>query len=195
MLPKLCRLKRLAAWSASSNTYEVVWKMGVARAPVVGSGALPAWMALVSKPYDRFSVKFPVTPPPLPLPLPLPMLLLLLLPLLLPPLPPATPTARRFDEITPELKPCQPNSPYKRENSTFGHLSITTAIPAASALTAAVGLMTENCIQMALSEEKDEAEASESASSVMAPAASELRKISTMSTCAATSAGRSLNEA
>src|SRR6476661_4577344 len=39
-----------AAWSASRNTNEVVKWIGVARAPVVGSGAAPACSDSVSKP-------------------------------------------------------------------------------------------------------------------------------------------------
>jgi hypothetical protein len=43
-------LNRLVACSALSNTKLVVWWMGVARAPVTGSGMAPAWMARVPIP-------------------------------------------------------------------------------------------------------------------------------------------------
>ena len=36
--PLTSRLNRPAAWSTESNTYDVVWWMGTAREPVVGSG-------------------------------------------------------------------------------------------------------------------------------------------------------------
>src|SRR3954470_22740548 len=55
-LPNVCKLNRLAACSAESNTKLVVWWIGVARAPVTGSGVAPAWMARVPKPYSRSSV-------------------------------------------------------------------------------------------------------------------------------------------
>jgi hypothetical protein len=50
MYPNVWRLNSEAAWSASSKTYEVVWKIGTLRAPVTGSGAAPAWTARVSMP-------------------------------------------------------------------------------------------------------------------------------------------------
>ncbi|MNV96095.1 hypothetical protein D3C71_1910580 [compost metagenome] len=46
-------MNRLLACSALSNTKLVVWWMGVARAPVTGSGWAPAWMARVPKPKSR----------------------------------------------------------------------------------------------------------------------------------------------
>ncbi len=47
--PARSMLKSAAAWSASGNTNEAVWWMGVARAPVAGSGFAPAWSESVSK--------------------------------------------------------------------------------------------------------------------------------------------------
>jgi hypothetical protein len=49
-LPKRFRSNRSAACSTSSNTNEVVWWIGTARAPVVGSTRWPACTASVSKP-------------------------------------------------------------------------------------------------------------------------------------------------
>ncbi len=51
MYPKVCRLNRAAAWSTSSNTYEVVWWIGTLRDPVTASGRAPAWTARVANPY------------------------------------------------------------------------------------------------------------------------------------------------
>ena len=49
-LPNVCRLNRLAACSALSKTKLVLWWMGVARAPVTGSGTAAACTARVAKP-------------------------------------------------------------------------------------------------------------------------------------------------
>ena len=49
MFPGLLRAKRVAAWSVLWKTYDAVWYMGTALAPVAGSGfSCPAWTAIVS---------------------------------------------------------------------------------------------------------------------------------------------------
>jgi O-acetylhomoserine (thiol)-lyase len=78
----------------------------------------------------------------------------------------------------------QPISPEKRPYSIFGQRSITTLRPASRARAAASSLMTPSCIQMVL---KPRRSFSASASRTMAGAASEPRKISTISTGAGTS--------
>ena len=44
------QVEQAAAWSTSSNTYDVVWWIGTFRDPVTGSGRAPAWTARVSNP-------------------------------------------------------------------------------------------------------------------------------------------------
>src|SRR5687768_15343073 len=53
MFPYFWRANRSAASAVSSNTNDVVWKIGVARAPVVASGRAPAWIARVRNPHAR----------------------------------------------------------------------------------------------------------------------------------------------
>jgi len=48
MLPISDRANKLAAWSVSRNWYEVVWWIGTATEPVVGSARHPAWRTMVS---------------------------------------------------------------------------------------------------------------------------------------------------
>jgi hypothetical protein len=84
-----------------------------------------------------------------------------------------------------ELMPCQPISPDRRPYSILGQRFMTTFTPRASALAAASSLRTESCIQMTLG-----SGSSASASSVIGPAACELRKISTMSIAPGMSARR-----
>ena len=79
------------------------------------------------------------------------------------------------DEITPELMPPQDSAPVRRPNSIFGQRFITTRSPAVSARAAASSLRTPSCIQTVRAPQVI-------ASSTMAAAASELRKMSTMST-------------
>src|SRR4051812_1906140 len=55
MLPGSARLNRAAPCWLSRKTYDVVWEIGVARAPVAGSGAAPAWICLVSKDHAEVS--------------------------------------------------------------------------------------------------------------------------------------------
>ena len=145
--------------------------MGVERAPVVGSGDAPAWMARVSKPRNTMSGSFALesllseeeSPPPLLVAASPPPLVC-----------EATPTVRLLLEMTPELKPCQPSSPKSRLNSIFGHRSCTTLRPAASALAAASALRTPSCIHTIFAPIC-------MASSVIGPAASEFLNTSTMS--------------
>src|SRR5512132_3189496 len=56
MFPYFCSANRSAASSALSNTNDVVWYIGTARAPVVGSGRAPAWMARVRAPQTWSSI-------------------------------------------------------------------------------------------------------------------------------------------
>ncbi len=50
VLPNRFRSNRSAACWVSSKTYDAVWKIGTARAPVVASTRWPAWIWRVSNP-------------------------------------------------------------------------------------------------------------------------------------------------
>src|SRR5688572_17340691 len=56
MVPNFCSANRSAASAVSSNTKLVLWTIGTARAPDVGSGRPPAWMARVRNPHCRSAV-------------------------------------------------------------------------------------------------------------------------------------------
>ena len=76
--------------------------------------------------------------------------------------------------MTPDQKPPQLNSPNRREYSIFGQRFMTTRRPAASAREAASSLRTPICIHTAFAP-------AAMASSVIGPAAAELRNTSTRS--------------
>src|SRR5437899_7358482 len=80
----------------------------------------------------------------------------------------------RLLEMIPVLTPLQASSPWRREYSILGQRFITTLRPAASARAAASALRTPICIHTTLAPIAI-------ASSVIGPAAAELRKMSTMS--------------
>ena len=81
---------------------------------------------------------------------------------------------RRLLEMMRELKPPQLSSPLRRPYSIFGQRFMTTVSPAFSARAAAASLRTPSCIHTTLAPMA-------TASSAIGPAASELRKMSTMS--------------
>src|SRR3954469_4468179 len=56
MFPYFWSANRSAASSTSSKTNEVVWEIGTWRAPVVGSGRPPAWIARVRSPQTWSSI-------------------------------------------------------------------------------------------------------------------------------------------
>jgi hypothetical protein len=76
--------------------------------------------------------------------------------------------------MMPLLTPLHDNSPPRRPNSIFGHRFMTTSIPAASAVAAALSLRTPSCIHTTLAPIAI-------ASVTIAGASSEVRNTSTMS--------------
>src|ERR1035441_11124178 len=56
MFPNSLRANRFAAWSESLKTNEVVWYIGTALAPVVGSGTWPACSASVLRFLDEMLI-------------------------------------------------------------------------------------------------------------------------------------------